>query len=80
MLTILPAPSSASLGIPPAAQIPGLYVHIPFCFHKCHYCDFYSITRQTPDRMDRFVNLMLREAEEILRRIPTPTPIQPQSV
>jgi oxygen-independent coproporphyrinogen-3 oxidase len=21
----------------------GLYVHVPFCFHKCHYCDFYSI-------------------------------------
>ena len=44
-------------------QIPGLYVHIPFCFHKCHYCDFYSITRQTPERMTRFVDLILREAE-----------------
>ncbi len=20
-----------------------MYLHIPFCFHKCHYCDFYSI-------------------------------------
>ena len=20
----------------------GLYVHIPFCRHKCAYCDFYS--------------------------------------
>jgi len=20
-----------------------LYFHVPFCFHKCHYCDFYSI-------------------------------------
>lgn len=20
----------------------GVYVHVPFCFHKCHYCDFYS--------------------------------------
>ena len=21
----------------------GLYLHIPFCEHKCIYCDFYSI-------------------------------------
>lgn len=47
----------------PGAACEGLYVHIPFCFHKCHYCDFYSITRQDPQRMDRFVDLVLREAE-----------------
>ncbi len=23
-------------------NIPGLYIHIPFCLSKCHYCDFYS--------------------------------------
>jgi oxygen-independent coproporphyrinogen III oxidase len=22
----------------------GLYIHIPFCKHKCNYCDFFSIT------------------------------------
>src|SRR5262245_17377563 len=43
--------------------VPGLYVHIPFCFHKCHYCDFYSITRQTPQRMGHFVDRVLTEAE-----------------
>jgi len=48
----------------PAATVDGLYVHIPFCFHKCHYCDFYSITRQSPQRMERFVNLMLIEAQQ----------------
>src|SRR3954447_4061398 len=47
----------------PRAAVPGLYVHIPFCFHKCHYCDFYSITRQTPERMVKFVDLVLREAD-----------------
>ncbi len=25
-------------------RTPGLYIHIPFCFSKCHYCDFYSST------------------------------------
>lgn len=40
----------------------GLYVHVPFCVHKCHYCDFYSITRQTPLRMASFVDRLLAEA------------------
>src|SRR5688572_21269603 len=48
----------------PAADVPGLYVHVPFCFHKCHYCDFYSITRQTPERMAEFVDRILAEAEQ----------------
>jgi len=26
-----------------------LYVHIPFCVHKCHYCDFNSHERTKPD-------------------------------
>src|SRR3954452_25180657 len=51
----------------PEAEAPGLYVHVPFCFHKCHYCDFYSITRQTPERMERFVDLILGEAEQWVR-------------
>lgn len=54
-------PCSKSLSLPNGI-FDALYVHVPFCFHKCHYCDFYSITRQTPDRMERFVDLMLREA------------------
>ncbi|MEL7237863.1 MAG: radical SAM family heme chaperone HemW [Planctomycetota bacterium] len=40
-----------------------LYVHVPFCTHKCHYCDFYSITRQTDDRMMQFVRRTLRELD-----------------
>ena len=52
------------------SQISGLYVHIPFCFHKCHYCDFYSITRQTPERMGRFVDLVLFQGERWAIRHP----------
>jgi oxygen-independent coproporphyrinogen-3 oxidase len=56
-----PALNPAAL---PQAAIEALYVHVPFCFHKCHYCDFYSITRQTPERMERFVDLILSEADQ----------------
>jgi oxygen-independent coproporphyrinogen-3 oxidase len=55
-----PSQSLAAADLP-ASAAPGLYVHIPFCFHKCHYCDFYSITRQTPERMGTFVELTLKE-------------------
>lgn len=47
----------------PQVEVEALYVHVPFCFHKCHYCDFYSITRQTPARMEGFVDLILRESD-----------------
>ena len=28
----------------PLTTFPGLYVHVPFCLSKCHYCDFHSVT------------------------------------
>ena len=59
----------------PRGAIQGLYMHVPFCFHKCHYCDFYSITRQTPDRMRRFVDLMLREARSWTASDATPSTV-----
>ena len=37
-----------------------LYVHIPFCSHKCHYCDFYSIV-DTQDRQEAFVTRLMAE-------------------
>jgi len=37
-----------------------LYIHIPFCSHKCHYCDFYSIVDQR-DRQQIFTDRLVRE-------------------
>jgi len=57
------------------AHVDAIYVHVPFCFHKCHYCDFYSITRQTPERMSRFVALILAEARLWQTHHATPTTV-----
>ena len=45
-----------------------LYIHIPFCEHKCIYCDFYSIApNETASRSElptaRFVDMLLREID-----------------
>jgi len=37
-----------------------LYIHIPFCTHKCHYCDFYSIVDRQ-DRQAAFTDRLVRE-------------------
>lgn len=53
-------PVEASLSRPHAAPVTSLYVHIPFCFHKCHYCDFYSLV-DTQDRQQVFVDRLVSE-------------------
>lgn len=38
-----------------------LYIHIPFCDHKCIYCDFYSII--TSDNVAAFLKSLKKEIE-----------------
>lgn len=45
-------------------RVRGLYVHVPFCFHKCHYCDFYSIV-DDGDRQAAFTDRLITEARVI---------------
>jgi oxygen-independent coproporphyrinogen-3 oxidase len=42
----------------------GVYVHVPFCFHKCHYCDFYSFV-DTEDRQEAYVVRLEGELEAL---------------
>ena len=45
-------------------RVSGLYIHIPFCFHKCHYCDFYSIVdsdSRNEDKQLLFFNALAKE-------------------
>jgi oxygen-independent coproporphyrinogen-3 oxidase len=41
-------------------EIAGVYVHVPFCVHKCHYCDFYSIVDGL-GKADAYVDRLLEE-------------------
>lgn len=49
-----------------------LYVHLPFCAAKCHYCDFFSVPAEGHDR-GAFLDELLREAE-------TRAPLRPSTV
>ncbi len=39
--------------------MPGIYIHIPFCKQKCHYCNFYSLA--SLKYRDVFVDALLKE-------------------
>ena len=49
---------------PAHAPVRHLYIHVPFCFHKCHYCDFYSLV-DTRDRQQPFTDRLRRELEAL---------------
>lgn len=43
----------------------GLYIHIPFCQSRCHYCDFLSLTARRDDpRFPAYTTALLRALEE----------------
>ncbi|MCK6603413.1 MAG: radical SAM family heme chaperone HemW [Ignavibacteriaceae bacterium] len=39
----------------------GIYIHIPFCDHKCIYCDFYSII--TSDNIQAYLKALKKEID-----------------
>lgn len=41
----------------------GLYVHIPFCQKKCHYCDFVITSRGSAPKRDRFLSALALEMD-----------------
>lgn len=41
-----------------------LYIHVPFCAHKCHYCDFYSLV-DSNDRTTPFARRLARELKAL---------------
>ena len=44
----------------------GLYLHIPYCLHKCGYCDFNSHNINEAE-MESYVQVLLSEMEHAAR-------------
>ncbi len=44
------------------SEIRHLYVHVPFCAHKCEYCAFFSEPANA-DLIDQYVTALIREME-----------------
>ena len=53
----------------------GLYLHIPYCFSKCRYCDFYSAPGQR-GVPTQYVDALLRE----LARFAPEAPLHPDTI
>src|SRR5438128_1341455 len=43
-----------------ASEIDAIYIHVPFCATKCHYCDFYSLAGHM-DRAEAYLAALERE-------------------
>ena len=50
------------------ATMRGLYVHIPFCKTRCHYCNFVTTAEHSSDLRDRFFKALSSEIKYIRER------------
>ena len=41
-------------------NIDGIYIHIPFCNKRCHYCDFHVFINMN-DKIDKYVEYLIKE-------------------
>jgi oxygen-independent coproporphyrinogen-3 oxidase len=54
----------AALQTPPAAGVPlGLYLHIPFCRKRCHFCYFRVYTDKNAQEVQEYLDVLAREWE-----------------
>src|SRR3990170_8840585 len=53
-----------ALSAPPAPDVPlGLYLHIPFCRKRCHFCYFRVYTDKNAREVESYLDLLAREWE-----------------
>jgi oxygen-independent coproporphyrinogen-3 oxidase len=41
----------------------GLYFHIPFCEHRCNYCDFFTTASSDKDKILKYLSYLTRECD-----------------
>jgi oxygen-independent coproporphyrinogen-3 oxidase len=63
--TLRPPSGNGPQGAPRGPR-PGLYVHVPFCVHRCAYCDFVTWADRQ-DEVDTYLDSLAAEAD---RRAP----------
>ncbi len=51
-----------ALASPPAAGVPlGLYLHIPFCRKRCHFCYFRVYTNKNAQQVEQYLDALVTE-------------------
>ena len=53
----------AALGASPASAPLGLYLHVPFCRKRCHFCYFRVYTDKNAHEIEEYLDVMAREWE-----------------
>ena len=67
-----PSPTEvATAGLAPYRSPRAAYVHVPFCRHRCGYCDF-TLVANRDDLVDRYLAALARELAEL----PAPHPVE----
>ncbi len=57
------------MSFPLGSEWCGIYIHIPFCRSKCHYCDFLSFAGSSREKMERYVETLLWEMENRIPKV-----------
>ena len=63
------ADATVALAASPEPEVPlGLYLHIPFCRKRCHFCYFRVYTNKNSRQVEEYLDLLAREWEMYLDR------------
>jgi oxygen-independent coproporphyrinogen-3 oxidase len=60
------ADARPALASPPRPGVPlGLYLHIPFCRKRCHFCYFRVYTNKNAEQVKQYLDLLAREWDRL---------------